>query len=279
MTVKIITDSLGDLPEDVTRNLGITIIPIYVLFGTESFKDGVDLTNEQFYKRLVETKTLPTTAVPALGDFINVFEKAAEEADELLVITISHKLSGTYETANRAADMVKQKVRVKVIDSLHVVMGEGLLVIRAAEAAKEGARLDEIVKLVKSYIPRSEIRMAFDTLEYLKRGGRIGAAQAFLGSILKVNPVLGLKDGEVYPVARERSRSKALESLYNFAAGFTKIEALAVEDATTPEEADKLAERLHTAFPDVPLYRSKVGAVIGAHVGPSVIAVSLIGDR
>ncbi len=279
MTVKIITDSLGDLPEDVTKNLGITVIPIYVLFGTESFKDGVDLTNEQFYKRLVESKTLPTTAVPALGDFISVFEKAAEEADELLVITISHKLSGTYETANRAADMVKQKVKIKVIDSLHVVMGEGLLVIRAAEAAKEGARLDEIVKLVKSYIPRSETRMAFDTLEYLKRGGRIGAAQAFLGSILKVNPVLGLKDGEVYPVARERSRSKALESLYNFAAGFTKIEALAVEDATTPEEADKLAERLHAAFPDVPLYRSKVGAVIGAHVGPSVIAVSLIGDR
>ena len=279
MTVKIITDSLGDLPEDVTKNLGITVIPIYVLFGTESFKDGVDLTNEQFYKRLVESKTLPTTAVPALGDFISVFEKAAEEADELLVITISHKLSGTYETANRAADMVKQKVKIKVIDSLHVVMGEGLLVIRAAEAAKEGARLDEIVKLVKSYIPRSETRMAFDTLEYLKRGGRIGAAQAFLGSILKVNPVLGLKDGEVYPVARERSRSKALESLYNFAAGYTKIEAFAVEDATTPEEADKLAERLHTAFPDVPLYRSKVGAVIGAHVGPSVIAVSLIGDR
>ena len=121
--------------------------------------------------------------------------------------------------------------------------------------------------------------MAFDTLEYLKRGGRIGAAQAFLGSILKLNPVLCLKDGEVFPLSRERSRSKAIESLYNFVLSYSNIEAIAVEDATTPDEADALAKRLKAKFPDKPIYRSKVGAVIGAHVGPSVIAVSVLGDK
>jgi DegV family protein with EDD domain len=279
MTVKIITDSLGDLTESLVKELGITVIPIQVLFGMESFRDGVDMTNEQFYARLVTCKALPTTAVPALGTFIDAYEKAAQEADEILVLTFSHKLSGTFETASRAAEMVKCKARIKVIDTLHIIMAEGLVVIQAARAAKAGARFDDIVQQAQKNSGRVEERMVFDTLEYLKRGGRIGGAQAFLGSILKLNPVLGLKDGEVYPIARERSRAKAIEALYNFALSYSNIEALAVEDATTPAEADALAERLKLKFPGKPLYRSKVGAVMGAHVGPSVIAVSILGDK
>ncbi len=133
--------------------------------------------------------------------------------------------------------MMKQKRRIKVIDTLQVIMGEGLIAIQAAKAAKAGASFDDIVKQIQNNIPRVEERMAFDTLEYLKRGGRIGAGQAFLGSILKLNPVLCLKDGEVYPLSRERSRAKAIESLYNFVLGYSNIEAIAVEDATTPDEA------------------------------------------
>jgi DegV family protein with EDD domain len=133
--------------------------------------------------------------------------------------------------------------------------------------------------MVQRDISRVDERMAFDTLEYLKRGGRIGAAKAFLGSILKLNPVLCLRDGEVYPLARERSRAKALDSLFNFVVGFNKIDSIGVEDATTPEEADALARRIKEKFPGKPIYRSKVSAVIGAHVGPSVIAVSVLGDK
>jgi DegV family protein with EDD domain len=279
MNVKIVTDSMADIPEDLVKSLGITVIPVNVLFGTESFRDGVDLTSEQFYARLVVSKTLPTTAVPSLGTFIEAYEKLAKEADAILVITISHKLSGTFETACRAAEMVKTKKRIEVIDSLHVLMAEGLLVIQAAQAAQSGTGLDEIKKLVQANIPRAEERMAFDTLEYLKRGGRIGAGQAFLGSILKLNPILGLKDGEVFPISRERSRTKAIDALYNFIANYVKVDAMAVEDATTPAEAETLAQRLKTLFPGKPLYRSKVGAVLGTHVGPSVISVSIIGDK
>jgi DegV family protein with EDD domain len=279
MTVKIITDSMADLPGELIKKLDITVVPVNVLFGTESFRDGVDMTVEQFYTRLVSSKTLPTTAVPSLGVFIETYEKVAQEADEILVLTISHKLSGTFETASRAVEMVKTKRRIEVMDTLHVIMAEGLVAVQAAKAAQAGAGMDEIVKQVQNNIPRVEERMAFDSLEYLKRGGRIGSAQAFLGSILKVNPVLRLKDGEVYPISRERSRAKAIESLYNSVMDYTNVEAIAVEDATTPDEADKLAQRLKFKLPNKPIYRSKVGAVMGTHVGPSVIAVSVLGDK
>jgi DegV family protein with EDD domain len=279
MTVKIITDSMADLPEEIIKNMDITVIPVNVLFGTESFRDGIDLTTEQFYARLVVSKVLPTTAVPAPGIFMETYEKVAREADEILVLTISHKLSGTYDTASRVVDMVKTKKRIVVIDTMHVVMAEGLIAIQAAKAAQSGAGLDEIVKQVHDNIAKAEERMSFDTLEYLKRGGRIGSAQAFLGSILKLNPVLRLKDGEVFPLSRERSRAKAIEALFNYVSEFKKIDAIAVEDATTPDEADKLAQRLKARYPNKPIYRSKVGAVIGAHVGPSVIAVSVLGER
>lgn len=279
MTVKIVTDSLGDISEDLVKSLDITIIPIHVLFGTESFRDGIDLTTEQFYNKLVTSKTLPTTAVPALGTFLQTYEKVLQETDEILVLTVSHKLSATFDTAAKAAEMIKKKCRIKVIDSMQVIMGEGLIAIQAAKAAKAGAKFDEIEEQIHTHISRIESRMAFDTLEYLKRGGRIGAAKAFLGSLLKIHPILALKDGEIYPLSRERSRIKAIDALYNFVLGFSNIEAIAVEDATTPAEADAFVCRLQNKFTDKPIYRSKVSAVIGVHVGPSVIAVSVLGDR
>ena len=200
-------------------------------------------------------------------------------ADDIIVLTISHKLSATFDTATKATEMMSLKRRIKVIDTYQVIMGEGLLVIEAAKAAKAGASFEDIVNQIEKNMPRIESRMAFDTLEYLKKGGRIGAAQAFLGSILKINPVLTLKDGEIHPLARERSRSKALEALYSFVQGFTNIDAIAVEDATTPAEADALYQRLQEKYPKATMYRSKVSAVIGAHVGPSVVAVSVLGDK
>lgn len=279
MTVKIITDSLGDVPAELVKSLDITVIPIHVLFGTQSYQDGIDLTTDQFYSKLVSSKTLPTTAVPALGTFIQAYENVLKVTDEILVLSVSHKLSATFEAASRASEMIKQKCRIKVIDTLQIIMGQGMIVINAAKAAQAGVNFDTIVKQVQTNIPRIESRMAFDTLEYLKRGGRIGAGQAFLGSLLKINPILGLKAGEVYPLSRERSRVKALDSLYNFVTGYSNIEAISVEDATTPDEADVLTHRLKEKFPDKPIYRSKVSAVIGVHVGPSIIAVSVLGDK
>lgn len=279
MRVRIVTDSLGDIPSEIAEELGITIIPIYVRFGTETYRNGLDLTTGQFYEKLMHSKILPTTAAPSLGDFVEVYNRLAQETDEILGITVSHKFSATYETTLQAIELMKRKCRVEVIDSLAGAMAQGLIVITAAKAARTGVGLDEVVDLTHRNVPRVGIRMAFDTLEYLKRGGRIGRAQAFLGSVLKVNPILGIRDGEAHPFARVQSRAKAIDYLYNFAMSFSRIDEMAVEDATTPEEAEVLAERLGPKFTKERIYRSKISPVVGTHVGPHVLGVSVLGDR
>jgi len=279
MPVKIITDSPSDVPSEVAKELGITIIPVNVLFGTQSFRDGIDLTTEQFYDKLTHSKTLPTTAVPPIGIIVDAFDKVAEETDEIVAITLSRKFSAINEVALQARELMKRKCRVEVIDSREGAMAEGLIVIAAAKATNAGASLDAVVKLTQHNIPRAEIRMAFDTLEYLKRGGRIGRAQAFLGSVLRMNHILGIKDGGAYPIARERSRARAIAHLYSFAMSFSHIDEMAVEDATTPDDAERLVERLSAKFPKERIYRSKVSPVVGTHVGPRVVSVAVLGDR
>jgi DegV family protein with EDD domain len=278
MTVKIITDSTSDLPAEVAKELGITVIPLYVHFGTDAYRDGIDLTTDQFYKRLTTDKTHPTTSVPPPAAFAEAYDRLDKETDEIMVLTISRKLSATYDSAKQGLEERKGKCRIELVDSRLSLMGLGLIAIAAAKAANKGANLKGILALTKENIPRLDMRIAFDTLEYLRRGGRIGKAQAFFGSLLKVNPILTIKDGEVYPAARERSRAKAIDYLVNFAAGYANIEEMALEDATTPAEADDLAERIGANFPKEDIYRSKVSPVIGAHVGPRVLSVMVLGE-
>ena len=278
MTVKIITDSTSDMPSEVAEELGITVIPLYVHFGTAAYRDGIDITTDDFYQRLTTDKTHPTTSTPTPSDFAGVYDRLAEGGDDILVLTISRRLSATYDLAKKAREVRKSHGRIELVDSRFSLMGLGLVTIAAAKAANRGAGLDELVALTEKNITRLDMRIAFDTLEYLRRGGRIGKAQAFFGSLLKVNPILTIKDGEVYPAARERSRAKAIDYLVNFAAEYTHIEEMAVEDATTPDEADELVERLGAVFPKEKIYRSKVGPVIGAHVGPRVLSVTVLGE-
>ena len=277
MTIKIITDSLSDLTSDMAGELGITVVPVYVRFGEEVYRDRVEMTTEEFYHRLVQGTVLPTTTQPPPGDFLDVYNKLAKEADEILVVTLSNKLSGTYQSALQARSMVGDKCRIEVIDSQLVIMGLGLVVIAAAKAARSGTSLDELVNLVNTAMTRSHSVMFLDTLKYLAKGGRIGKAQSFLGSMLSVKPILTVKDGEVHPLTRVRSRAAGTEYLYNFVAGFPRVEGLAVEHATTPDEADELIERLGSIFPKEQIYKSTVSPVIGTYVGPQVLSVSVLG--
>ncbi len=279
MTVKIVTDSVSDLPPEVADKLGITVVPLIVRFGTEVYRDGIDLTSEQFYDKLVNSKTLPATSVPSPSAFAEIYDKLAEETDEILVITLTSKLSATYEVALQSVGLMKRKCRVEVIDSQWAVMAQGMMAIAAARAAYAGTSLDEIITITQRNIHRVDMRAAFDTLEYLHRGGRIGRAQAFLGSLLKMNPIIGIKDGEVFPFARERSRAKAIDYLYNFATSFSSIEEMAVEDAACPGDAELLVERLSANFPKERIYRSKTTPVIGTHTGPHLLPVAVMGDR
>ncbi|NWF78153.1 MAG: DegV family protein [Chloroflexi bacterium] len=274
--VKVVTDSCSDITPQLAQELGISVVPLYVNFGNEAYRDNVDLGTEEFYRKLETSKIAPTTSTATPADFAQVFTKLADETKEILTITLSEKFSATYVAALQGKAMVKKDCRIEVIDSQQGAGAQMLLVILAAQMAKVGASLDQITEGVRKAIPRVHIRMTFDTLEYLRRGGRIGKAQAFLGSLLKVNPVLGIKDGQAFPIARSRNRTQAMDFLVNFVKGFSRVEALAIEDATTSDDLEILAERLKHVVPPERIYRSKVSPVVGTHVGPHVLAVAVL---
>jgi DegV family protein with EDD domain len=279
MPVKIITDSVADIPSEVVDELGISIIPVVLHFGEETYHDGIDITTDQFYEKLTKSKVMPTTSVPSLDLFARTYAQLASETDEILAIMLSSKLSGIYNAALQSVDLVESECRIEVVDSGCAVMEQGLVVIKAARAASDGASLDEILDIVRTNLPRSEMLAAFDTLEFLQRGGRIGKAQALLGSILKINPLITLKDSVVKPYGRTRSRAKAIDRLYKFAESYSYIEEMAVEGANCPEDVDNLAKRLGAIFPEERIYRCRTTPVIGTHTGPGLLLVAVLGDK
>ena len=277
MAVRIVTDSLSDITPELAKELGIDTVPVYVRFGKEVYKDRIEISTDEFYRRLVHDVVFPTTTQPSPGDFLEVYKRLAKETSEILVVTLSSKLSGTYQSALQAKGLMEgEKCRIEVIDSQKVVMGLGLIVTSAVRAAKAGANLDQLVDLVRKAIPRSHSAMFFDTLKYLAKGGRIGKAQGLLGSLLAVKPILTVKDGEISPLTRVRSRTAGLDYLYKFVAGFSRIEELAVEHATTPDEAEQFAKRLGALYPTDRIIRATVSPVIGTYTGPHVLSVSVL---
>ena len=275
--VKIVTDSTSDITPEMAHELGITVVPLWVNFGGESYRDRVDIQPGEFYNRLVNDKAFPTTGAPPPGAFAEAYDKLGEETDEVLALTISDKYGVTNESAIEGLELRKRKdCRVEVMETHTVIAGEGLLVMLAAEEAKKGVNIDQLMDTMRKYISKTHTRVCFDTLEYLHRGGRIGTAQAFLGSVLKVHPILGIIDGYTEGVARTRSREKGLEWLYNFVAGFDNIRTLAVQHATTTDEADEFVQRLGTLFTAEDIRRFVFGPVVGAHIGPRAIGVALV---
>ena len=276
MSVKIVTDSTSNLTPEIAKELGIIVIPLNVHFETEVYRDNVDLTPEDFYRRLSLNKHLPTTSAPTPAVFADIYDKLADETDEILVLTISSNLSATYEAAIAGSQVRKSKTRLEIVDSRLAISALGLTAITAAKAARAGGSLNDILNIIDSCRQRIDLRIAFDTLEYLRRGGRIGTAKALLGAALNFNPILTIKDGVTHPVTRVRSRAKALSYLCNFIMGFTEIEEMAIEDAATPQDAEMIVEQISSKVPGVRIYRMKVSPVIGTHVGPHVIGVSVL---
>lgn len=277
MTVRIVTDSLSDITGEMSSEYGITVVPLTVLFGRDAYLDRVTISTDDFYTRLVEDTIWPTTTQPTPAAFADVYERLSGETDQILVITLSSKLSGTYQSAMGARKLFKKNTRIEVVDSETVAMGLGLIVIAAAKEAQKGAKLKELVELVQRAKPRSHFLAYFDTLKYLAKGGRIGKAQGLLGSLLSVRPILTVRDGEMSPLTRVRSSGAGMDYLYNFAAGFeSRIESMAVEHSTTPDVADKLSARLGPLGPGAPVYRSTVSPVLGVYGGPGAMALTIL---
>ena len=211
MAVHIVTDSTSDISRDVIDELGITVVPLTITFGAESFRDGLDLTADEFYQRLQSTKQLPMTSQPPPALFEHAYQHLASRG-EIVSVHLSHKFSGTIETARAAARTVAPD-KITVVDSGLTSMAMGLCAIAAARKARAGGSREECAAEAESVARRVKLLVTFETLEYLRRGGRIGRASAFVGGLLKLKPILTVKDGEAHPVARVRSRQKALDEL------------------------------------------------------------------
>lgn len=274
MTVHVVTDSTSDIPKEIAAELGITVVPLTISFGAESFRDGVDLAADEFYARLMTVKDLPTTSQPPPALFKYNYEHLISRG-EVVSVHLSQKLSGTIESARAAArDLAPDKI--SVVDSGSVSMGLGLCAIAAARAAKDGASREECVAIAESVASRLRVAVAFETLEYLRRGGRIGRAKAFLGSLLRLKPILTVKDGETFPVTRVRSRQKALDELFALVDGPGEIEQICVFHTTTPADADALAGRIRARRPGVPLVLGRFGPVLGVHGGPGMLGIAVV---
>ena len=219
MSVRIVTDSTSDLPPEICRELDITVVPLTVNFDDMGYRDGVDLSADEFYKKLIESDKLPTTSQPSAGAFAEAYKDVAKDTDEILSIHISGKLSQTYNSARLAATEMEGSCNVQVMDSLQVSMGLGCIVMSAARAARDGASMEDLQQLVSKLMPETRTLALLETLEYLAKGGRIGKVQAYLGNslrplaIFKVIPIVEVRDGEAHPLARVRTRQKGLDRL------------------------------------------------------------------
>jgi DegV family protein with EDD domain len=274
MTVKIVTDSTADLPNDLVKKLGITVVPIYVRFGEEVHRDRVDISEDEFYERLEHDPAHPSTVQPGPQDFLEVYRRLAPGADGIISIHISSKLSGTCNSALMAKDMMEGKCPIEVIDTQSVTMGLGLIVIAAATMANARESRDKVVEAAKQAIPKIHLLCLLDTLKYLLLGGRIGKAKALLGSILNVKPILSLKDGEVVPAGQVRTRAKGIDKLFDFIKDAADIQDMAVVHSTTPDEAQNLAERIGSIFDRKKIKIARLGSALGVHMGPRVLVVA-----
>jgi DegV family protein with EDD domain len=277
MTVKIVTDTLADISFDLAKQLGVTVVPLYVRFGEEIYKDRVEITAEDFYRRLLNEPKLPSTTQPSPAEFLEVYNKLSAETDEILTVTLSSKMSGTYQSASQAREMYKGKAKIEVIDSMQVALAEGLCVIAGVNAVKKGANLAKAAEVIRKATTRVHVLAYFDTLKYLAKGGRIGKASGLIGSLLSVKPILCIRDGEMAPLTRVRSITAGMDYLYNAYESYKdNIEGIAIEHTTTKVEADKLVERIGKTYPKEKIYREIISPVIGTYTGPGTVAMMVL---
>lgn len=275
--VKIVTDSTADLPPAIAQELGITVVPLSVQIGEQTYRDQIDLSGEAFYRLLSETPGVPTTSQPPIGQMEDLYKALTADGADVVSIHLSSGLSGTYSMCALAATAIDLRPdAVCVIDSQALSMCLGWMVIFAAHAARAGASQKEIAALVEGMVGRVRILGLLDTLEWVRRGGRLGLASAFLGTMLAIKPILHMKEGKAVPMEKVRTTPKAMHRLVELTQGFGKLDALAVVHGDAPEEAAKLIDMLAAVYPRDQILVSHIGAVLGSHVGPRSVGICCV---
>jgi DegV family protein with EDD domain len=278
--IRVVTDSTGYIPSDIVQKHRISIVPLQVLFGSETYDEITGISNADFYRRITTSQDFPTTSQPAVGQFKQAYQQilALDPAAEILVLTISSKLSGTYSAALTAAEQLPE-AKITVFDSLSAAMGLGLMTITAVEMAAARQNLAQIIARLEQMRRDTSIFLVVDTLEYLKRGGRIGAAACFLGTLLNTKPILAVVEGKLQPLDRVRTKKKALERLFSeleckLAYPTQPVQA-GVMHIAAEAEMESLTALIKERFNTTRLYTSELGPVIGAHLGPGALGVGI----
>jgi DegV family protein with EDD domain len=272
--IHIVTDSTADIPADICRELDIAVVPAHIIFGMESFEDGITLTRDEFYHRLAETSQLPTTSAPSIGEFSEVYQRLG---GEIVSIHLAARLSAIYSAAYSAGQMI-DKAKVSVFDTTQLSMGIGWQVIAAARAAKQGQSVDQIMKLLEDIRPRIRLFAVLDTLEYLQRSGRVGWIRGFIGQLLHIKPVVQIADSEVNLIDRVRTRHKSIERLKEMVLALGSIASLAVLHTHAHTAAQQLADEFKVLLPNLrgPIVISEATTAIGSYAGSNALGAAVV---
>ena len=273
MSIRIVTDSSCDLPQNVADALGIVIVPLSIRFGDDEYIDRTTITTDRFWQLCSSSKELPQTAAPSPGQFQEAFRGLkGQGATGIVVISLSSSLSFTMQSAVNAAKEMQGEIDVRVVDSRNASLGVGLIAVECAERARSGASIDDIEQLANSLVPRTHVFGALDTLENLRKGGRIGGAKAMLGTALSVKPLIEVRNGEVEEAGKQRTRGKALAALIETLRNAGTVERLGVLHAQCPDIDDFVA-KVREVYPD-DIMIGDIGAVIGTHAGQGTIGIA-----
>jgi len=274
--IAVVTDSASNLPPEVAAQYGITIVPIYLHWDGRTYRDGVDITPDEVYRRLRENKHLPHTAAPSPGDFLQTYLRLGRETEGIVSIHLPGELSGVIKAARLAADLAKEEVPVRVVDAGTAAMGAGFIALAAARVAAQGDNLDAVVQVAREVSPRVMVYAMLDTLKYLYYGGRIGRAAALVGAALQIKPILYINDNTVDVLAKPRTRSRALRVMLDEMA--RRVDGrpvhVAVLHADAAAEADLLRKQVEARFRCVEVLTSVFTPVMGAHTGPGLLGLA-----
>ena len=274
-SVAVVTDSTCDIGKDTARHATITVVPLNVHFGEEIFADQVSISTDEFMAKMATSAALPTTSQPSVGAFERALRTAAEQQGvrEVVCITLSSKLSGTFQSASIAAQNVADDLHVEVVDSRAVSYALGFQVLRAAELANKGVSASDAADILRNEVDRYQAVFFADTLEHLRRGGRIGKAAQLVGNLLQLKPLLRIDAGVIVPFERTRTRLRAIKALEEFATESDAIDEIAVMYNTTPADAHALAAAIQERAPNLKTTVALVSPVIASHIGPGVLGV------
>ena len=276
----ITTDSAAYIPPAIIDRYNIHVVPIWVIWGQEHFRDGVDIQPSEFYRRLKESDKLPTTSQPSVGEFIAHFQELAANAAGIISMHVTSKLSGTYSSAVSAVQRISD-IPIQIIDTMSVSMGQGFAIMAACQAAERGEGFERVVEAANSMVKKVQLIFLLDTLEFLHKGGRISGAKALMATALKIKPLLHFVDGMIEPLAQVRTWKKGLNTMLDQAeerlAGL-KMAAAAVVDSDAKEVGDAIAERVKKRFGLTNVLRAPISPAIGVHAGPGAVGLAFYSE-